>query len=61
VGPPGGPNCNAQSPASPNYCTPTPVPPSGGNDVSTSPPAADPPPTPCPLNPAGQPVCSHRP
>lgn len=61
----GPPNCSANSPNSPNYCTPTPGPPVEGNGASvappTSPPAGDPPPTACPLNPAGNPVCSNRP
>jgi hypothetical protein len=64
-GPGGPPNCNANSPNSPNYCTPTPGPPPEGNGAGapppTSAPAGDTPPTACPLNPAGQPFCSNRP
>jgi hypothetical protein len=61
------PNCSANNPNSPQYCTPTPAP-VGSVDSTTLteaatsiPPIDNPPPTACPLNPAGNPVCSNRP
>jgi len=54
------PNCHANNPNSPNYCTPTPQPTAAATDpsaASTSAPVDSPTPTACPTNPGGQPKC----